>query len=122
MAESTTRGVAAVERALSIVAALIASTEPRTLAELARQTQFYKSTLLRLIVPLERYGYVDRLRDGRYTLGPTAFRLGLAYEQAHRLRDHVMPVLRDLVRQGTESPSFHVRQDATTRLCLFRLD
>jgi len=33
-----------------------------------------------------------------------------------------MPVLRQLVTAGTESPSFHVRHDAKQRLCVFRVD
>jgi len=115
-------GVAAVDRALSLVAALEGHTEPQTLADLSRQTGLYKSTILRLLTSLQDAGYVLRLRDGRYSLGPTAFRLGLAYERANPLRDHVLPILEDLVRQGTESASFHVRQDADTRLCLFRVD
>ncbi len=42
-------GVAAVERALSIVAALESSERPMPLAELATRTGFYKSTILRLL-------------------------------------------------------------------------
>lgn len=71
---------------------------------------------------LEGNGYVTRLRDGGYDLGPAAFRLGIAYERRNGLRGHVMPVLQDLVERGTESSSFHVRQDAGHRLCLFRVD
>lgn len=115
-------GVAAVDRALSIVAALEAAGEPISLAALARDTQLYKSTLLRLLISLETYGYAARLPDGRYELGPMAFRLGLAYERTHRLRDLMTPVMEDLVRQGTESASFHIRNDATTRLCILRVD
>jgi DNA-binding IclR family transcriptional regulator len=115
-------GVAAVDRALSLVAALERHPEPQTLSDLSRETGLYKSTILRLLTSLQSAGYADRLRDGRYGLGPMAFRLGLAYERANPLRDHVLPILEDLVHQGTESASFHVRQDTDTRLCLFRVD
>lgn len=115
-------GVAAVERALTIASALAEAGEPLTLAALARRTGYYKSTLLRLLVSLVRFGYSVRLRDGRYTLGGTAFRLGAAYERSQPLRNHVEPVLQELVAQGTESPSFHVPHDAVHRLCLFRRD
>ena len=53
---------------------------------------------------------------------PTPFRLGSVYQRGNRLYDHVMPVLRALVAQGTESPSFHVRHDAKLRLCVARID
>lgn len=115
-------GVAAVDRALSLVAALEVYPEPQTLADLSHETGLYKSTILRLLTSLQGAGYVVRLRDGRYSLGPMAFRLGLAYERANPLREHILPILKDLVRQGTESASFHVRQDADARLCLFRVD
>ncbi len=115
-------GVAAVERALTIAAALAEAGEPLTLAALARRTGYYKSTLLRLLVSLERFGYSVRLHDGRYALGGTAFRMGAAYERLQPLRMHVEPVLQELVAQGTESPSFHVPHDAENRLCLFRRD
>jgi DNA-binding IclR family transcriptional regulator len=114
-------GVAAVDRAFAILAALAAEAEPSTLADLARTTGFYKSTILRLIVSLEGVGYVTRLHDGRYGLGASAFRLGLAYERQNPLRQHVLPILNDLVERGTESSSFHVLHGKGTRLCLFRV-
>lgn len=115
-------GVAAVERALSIVAAVEAAAAPISLAELSRETGLYKSTILRLLITLENAGYVTRLGDGHYDLGPAAFRLGAAFERKNTLHQHVMPVLQDLVAQGTESPSFHVRQDHDSRLCLLRVN
>jgi len=50
------------------------------------------------------------------------FRLGAVYQRANRLHDRVVPVLRQLVVAGTESPSFHIRHDAKFRLCVFRVD
>jgi DNA-binding IclR family transcriptional regulator len=115
-------GVAAVDRALAILASLEAQDAPCTLAELARLTGLYKSTLLRLLASLLGAGYIAQLLDGRYAIGPAAVRLNLAYERQNPLRQHVLPILQDLVRQGTESASFHVRHDAETRLCLFRVN
>ena len=121
-ADTPTQGVAAVDRALTILNAFEESPEPLTLAALSKKTGLYKSTLLRLIASLQAFGYITRNPDGSYFLGPTLLRLGAAYQRASNLHDRVMPVLRDLVAQGTESPSFHVRHDASQRLCLFRLD
>jgi DNA-binding IclR family transcriptional regulator len=115
-------GVAAVERALSIVAALETADQPMMLAELAVRTGFYKSTILRLLSSLIPTGYVTRLPDGGYDLGPTAFRLGVAFTRKNALGHHVMPALQELVDRGTESASFHVRQDADNRVCLFRVN
>lgn len=115
-------GVAAVDRALSILGAISEHAEPRTLAELASVTGLYKSTILRLMASLEKAGYAQRLHDGRYALGPNAFRLGAAYDRANPLRHHVLPILHELVASGSESASFHVRSGSDTRLCLFRVD
>jgi DNA-binding IclR family transcriptional regulator len=115
-------GVAAVERALSIVAALETADQPMMLAELAVRTGFYKSTILRLLSSLIPTGYVTRLPDGSYDLGPTAFRLGVAFTRKNALGHHVVPALQELVDRGTESASFHVRQDADNRVCLFRVN
>jgi DNA-binding IclR family transcriptional regulator len=115
-------GVAAVERALSIVATLETSDQPMTLAEIAVRTGFYKSTVLRLLGSLTSTGYVMRLPDGGYDLGPAAFRLGVAFTRKNALGHHVVPALQKLVDSGTESASFHVRQDADNRVCLFRID
>lgn len=120
--EKPSRGVAAVDRALSIISTLEESTIPRNLSEIARATGLYKSTILRLMESLQDAGYVIRIEDNKYGLGPTIMQLGLAYERSNPLRHHFMPVMQRLVSIGTESPSFHVRQTATERLCLFRLD
>lgn len=117
------QGVAAVDRALSILVAIeAAETGSLSLAELAGATLLYKSTLLRLLVSLERGALVVRRADQRYGLGPFAFRLGKSFEAHNPIEQRLAPIMRDLVEQGTESPSFHVRHDATRRLCLARLD
>jgi DNA-binding IclR family transcriptional regulator len=115
-------GVAAVERALAIVEALEAAQRPLTLTQLSTTTGLYKSAVLRLMVSLERHSLVVRRHDQSYVLGTLAFRLGRAFESTHRLDEHLMPVMRKLVTQGAESPSFHVYQDDKTRLCLLRID
>lgn len=115
-------GVAAVDRALAIVQAISSQPEPWSLARLSAATDLYKSTILRLLGSLENARYVTRLNDGNYTLGPAMFRLGLAYEQAHPLREIVFPVLESLVKNGTESASLHIRHNATSRMCIVRVN
>lgn len=121
-AAKPSRGVAAVDRALRIVAALEAEPMPRTLSELSRATDMHKSTILRLLESLQDAGYVVKVEGAKYALGPTVMRLGMAYERTNPLRHQILPVMRRLVERGTESPSFHIRQSPLERLCLFRLD
>src|SRR5688572_16846594 len=64
-----TEGVAAVERALSILDAFTDQDPQLTLGELAKRTKMYKSTILRLARSLENYGYLVRAEDGVFRLG-----------------------------------------------------
>lgn len=115
------RGVAAVDRALSILSAFTEGEVALTLAALAERTGLYKSTLLRLAASLERAGYLRRLDDGRFTLGPALLQLGELYQASFNLADYVMPTLHSLVARTGESASLYVREDKV-RICLFRVN
>lgn len=113
-------GVAAVDRALSILAAFDDGTQQLDLAELARRTGLYKSTLLRLAASLENGGVLRRGADGAFRLGPTLFRLGTLYRDSFDLRDLAMPVMQHLADVTGESVSFYARE-GDKRICLFRV-
>jgi DNA-binding IclR family transcriptional regulator len=112
-------GVAALDRALSILDAFRPGRAVLTLAEIAAITGLYKSTILRLSASLLRAGYLHRLPDGRYRLGAAVFRLGRIYQGSFELRDAVEPVLRNLVARTGETASFYVR-DGASEICLHR--
>ena len=120
--QASERGVAAVDRAVSILRAMSAQASPISLADLARATGLYKSTALRLIASLERASLVARCSDGNYVLGTYAYQLGQAYEGTHHLVDVLRPILAQLVERGSESASFHVYNNSDTRLCILRID
>ena len=56
--------VEAVERALSIVSAFSDGDQALSLAEIARRTGLYKSTILRLAGSLKCFGYLSQQADG----------------------------------------------------------
>lgn len=114
-------GVAAVDRALALLDAFTEQEHTLSLAELARRTGYYKSTLLRLAASLERRGYLARLEDRRWRLGPAASRLGAVYQVAYHLGDVVEPVLQKLAVETGETASFNVR-DGNVRVCLYRVE
>jgi len=114
-------GAAAVDRALAVLAAFAPGDEALALAELARRTGLYKSTLLRLAASLEHAGMLRRGADGRFALGPELLRLGRLYQRSFRLGDAVVPVLRRLAAESGESAAFYVR-DGDVRRCLFRVE
>lgn len=120
-ASNKSGGVAAVDRALSILAVFGDHDEALTLAELAARSGLYKSTILRLAESLARYGYLRRLPDGRYHVGPEPLRLANLYQRWFRLHDVVVPVLRRLAQASGETASFYVRE-GEMRVCLHRAE
>ncbi len=114
-------GAAAVDRALTLLAAFRSGDLALGLAELAERTRLYKSTVLRLLASLEHARLVQRLDDGRYALGAEVARLHGIYQAAFSLDRVVLPVLRQLVAATGESAAYHVRQ-GEVRLCRYRVD
>lgn len=114
-------GVAAVDRALSLLAAFRDGDEALGLAELAERTRMYKSTASRLLASLEHAGWVVRQESGRYAVGAAVARLHSIYAASFSLDQVVMPALRALVKATGESAAYHVRQ-GRDRLCLYRVD
>lgn len=114
-------GVAAVERALALLDAFTERDRTLALADLAQRTGLYKSTILRLIASLERHGYMVRLADKSWRLGPAASRLGTVYQAAFNLGDVVEPVLQKLVSETGETAAFHVRE-GNIRISLYRVE
>ncbi|KAA0011334.1 IclR family transcriptional regulator [Billgrantia pellis] len=111
--------VESVERALTLLNVFHPGKEAWSLAELAQETGYYKSTILRLMGSLERFAYVRRDRDGIYRLGPALLRLANLGRASIDLEALIRPVLeqvRDLTR---ETASFYIR-DGDERICLYR--
>lgn len=118
---SEPKGVEAVDRALKILDCFDAENAELTLTELANHTGFYKSTILRLAVSLDRYGYLVRGENGRFRLGSTAWRLGAAYRQRFNLADILRPALKLLSDTTNETASFYVKE-GNSRVCLYRCE
>lgn len=117
-------GAAAVDRALTLLAAFRAGDNALALADFAERTQLYKSTVLRLLASLAHARLVQRQGDGRWVLGPEVARLQAiqaVQAESFSLEAVVLPALRALVQRTNESAAFHVRQ-GEHRLCLYRVD
>lgn len=115
------KGVEAVDRALKILDCFSADTQEISLAELSRLTGFYKSTILRLAVSLERFGYLVRGESGMFRLGPATWRLGSCYRQSFDLADVLRPELKTLCEETNETASFYIRE-GDSRVCLYRAE
>ena len=114
-------GVAAVDRALEILAAFEPTDKSLTLAELTQRTRFYKSTILRLSQSLIRHRYLQRLDDGSYRIGPAPLMLGALYQRSLRLGDILLPLMHEVADQTGESVSIYSRS-GDVRVCIHRVD
>ena len=118
-ADTDTKTVAAVERALDLLDAFSTHDKALSLAELSARTGLYKSTILRLAQTLELRGYLIRLPEGLYQIGARPFLLGALYQATVQPENLVMPILRELSTMTGESASYNVRQ-GRFRVCAYR--
>lgn len=114
-------GVAAVDRALSILDVFTENDTSLTLTEISKRTGFYKSTTLRLADSLEKFGYLRRDEEGYYKLGAKPLFLGTLYQRQFKTSDYVPQALREIVGELHEGASFFIR-DGNHRVCLHRVD
>ncbi len=121
MSEPEEQGVAAVDRALAILAAFSPRDPALSLADLAARTGLYKSTILRLAQSLQRAGYLQRLENGPYRIGPGGLRLAMIYQQTHVAGDLLLPEMRALAERIDESVAFYVLE-GDRRVCLYRVN
>lgn len=114
-------GVAAVERAASLLEAFTDRDFSLPLGELARRVELDKSTVLRIARSLAKFGLLVRNDDASWRLGPKLMKLGNIYQSTFRTSDIVEPLLADLVEKTGESAAVYVRE-GDERVCLFRHD
>ncbi|BDB26374.1 transcriptional regulator [Cupriavidus sp. TA19] len=120
-APDTSSGVAVLDRAFAILGAFGPTDERLSLTELSRRTDLYKSTVLRLLAALEHGGYIRKLDDGQYAIGPQPLRLAAIYQRSFRVGPVIEPLLEQVSRELGETSSFYVRQ-GDQRLVLYRVE
>ncbi|AMR80533.1 IclR family transcriptional regulator [Cupriavidus nantongensis] len=119
--EPGTSGVAVLDRAFAILEAFGLDDERLTLTELSRRTGLYKSTVLRLVGALEHGGFIRKLDDGQYGVGPAPLRLAAIYQRSFRVGPVVERLLAQLSRELGETSSFYVRE-GSMRVVLHRVE
>jgi DNA-binding IclR family transcriptional regulator len=77
---------------------------PLALKEIGYSTGLPDSTLFRVLLTLEKHGYLRQAMDGTYQLAPK-LRFGWLIEQANALRDKVRPELERLAQRFNETAS-----------------
>lgn len=119
VAESS--GVAVLDRAFALLGAFGPTDDRLTLTELSKRTGLYKSTVLRLLAALEYGGFIRKLPEGQYSIGPQPLRLASIYQRSFQVGHVVEPLLKQLSASTGETASFYVRQE-DKRIALFRAE
>ncbi len=114
-------GVAAVERAVSLLEAFADADYSLTLGELARRTGLDKSTVLRIARSLAKSSMLIRNDDGSWRLGPKLVRLGALYQSTFKVSRVVEPMFAEMSAASGESAALYVRE-GDRRICLHRHD
>ena len=96
-------GPRALGRALEVLEALARRRDGATLSGLSRRLGSPKSSLLYLLRPMTRLGYLVRSPDGHYRLGPAAFTLAMAALSNRELPEMARPFLEDLAATSGET-------------------
>jgi len=96
-------GPRALGRALEVLEALARRRDGATLSGLSQRLGSPKSSLLYLLRPMTRLGYLVRGLDGRYRLGPAAFTLAMAALASRELPELARPFLVDLADTSGET-------------------
>jgi len=101
------RAVSSVEKALGVLE--IAGAEGQTdLATFAAATGLPKPTLMRLIGVLVETGFLERTSRGRYSVTLKLWRIGCSVVQYDFVRQRIVPLLGDLMRQTGETTHYAV--------------
>ena len=100
---STTTGTRAVDRAASLLVAVLDAREPVPFPELVLGTGLPKSTVSRLLSSLERSGLIARTADGDVAPGPAVLSFATSHRPTERLRSLARPALESLGRATGET-------------------
>ena len=108
--------VPAVDKALDILELLAASPEPLTQTAIAEATGRSVGQLFRVLVTLERRGFLVRERGGGYVLGSRLFDLAHQHEPLRGLRAAALPVMHDLADEVQQSCNLAVLEGDRVRV------
>ncbi|WP_286616095.1 IclR family transcriptional regulator [Variovorax sp. J22R115] len=120
-ATNDSSGVAVLDRAFALLAAFGATDDRLSLTELSNRTGLYKSTVLRLLAALEHGGFIRKLPEGQYSIGPQPLRLAAIYQRSFQVGDVIEPLLKQLSAASGETASFYVRS-GNMRIAVFRVE
>ncbi len=93
----------ALEKGLEILEYLADRSQPHAMAEIATAVGRSRNEIYRMLVVLERRGYLARTSDDRYELSNKLFDLGMRTPPLRNLHDAALPVMHALAAQLMQS-------------------
>lgn len=108
MTDETGRSTGPIERAFTVLQAVVASPSPVGVRELGRRTGLPRSTASRLVAVLAELGMVERTADGMVVAGSALATLVPDGGPSPLLRDRLRPLLLALSDQHEESAALAV--------------
>lgn len=100
--------VRSIERGFAVLLAFDEERPTASLSELATATDLSRPAVRRILLTLQRLGYVTG-GDGRWSLTPRVLSIGQHYSSSHAMIDAAMPYLVQIAEHTEESASLGVR-------------
>ena len=113
--------VSVIGKAIAVLDTLLEAGGELPLAELSRRHAMSRTTVHRLLVTLERHGFVERTEHGGYALGLHLFMLGSAVRERTALARLATPHLEAIADAFRVSSYLSVRY-GDVALCIARID
>jgi len=112
-----TIGVEAVNKALEILNCFTEKNETLTVTKIAEITGDHKSRISRISKSLENFGYLRKIKSGKFKIGHSIPRLYEIYESSFNLKNSIKAELDHISSKSKETASFFVRQN-DVRVCI----
>ncbi|OGA19222.1 MAG: IclR family transcriptional regulator [Betaproteobacteria bacterium RIFCSPLOWO2_02_FULL_66_14] len=100
-----------IERMMKLLDVLAEHPEPLGLKQVAQYTGLHPSTAHRILAAMATDRLVDRIEPGSYRLGMRLLELGTLVRSRISVREHALPLMRELHAQTGETVNLSVRQD-----------
>jgi DNA-binding IclR family transcriptional regulator len=104
----------ALDKGLEIIEFLADKTAPYGMMDIAAALGRSRNEIYRMLVVLERRGYLERLSDDRYELSNRLFELGMRIPPRRNLHDAALPVMHRLAETVFQSCHLVVPSEANT--------
>jgi DNA-binding IclR family transcriptional regulator len=100
-----------IERMMRLLEVLAQHPEPLGLKQISQYTGLHPSTAHRILAAMSADRLVDRVEPGAYRLGMRLLALGNLVKSRISVREHALPLMRELHAQTGETANLSVRHD-----------